>query len=84
MTSQLSDLKSQHITDEVKKVDDKVIKNSTDIFGFESRLKQKKDNLNDLEREASFFRGSYYYNQNFYFLFEQELIMIVTILICFL
>ena len=68
----------------LKKVDDKVIKNSTDIFGFESRLKQKKDNLNDLEREVSFFRGSYYYNQYFYFLFEQELIMIVTILICFL
>ena len=47
LTSQLNDLKSQHIADEVKKVDHKVSKNSTDIFGFESRLKQKEDTLND-------------------------------------
>ena len=72
MTSQLNDLKSQHIADEVKKVDDKFTKNSTDILGFESRLKQKEDNLDDLEREASFFRRSYYYNQNSYFLFESR------------
>ena len=54
LTSQLNDLKSQHIADEVKKVDDKVKKNITDILGFESRLKQKEDTLNDSEREASF------------------------------
>ena len=72
MTSQLNDLKSQHITDEVKKVDDKATKNSTDFLGFESRLNQKEDTLKDLEREASFFRGSYYYNQNSYFLFESR------------
>ena len=72
LTSQLNDLKSQHIAHEVKKVDDKVTKNSTDILGFESRLIQKEDTLNDLEREASFFRGSYYYNQNSYFLFESR------------
>ena len=41
LTSRLNDLKSQHIADEVKKVDDKTKKNSTDILGFESRLKQK-------------------------------------------
>ena len=39
LTSQLNDLKSQHIADEVKKIDDKVNKNITDILGFESRLK---------------------------------------------
>ena len=66
LTSQLNDLKSQHIADEVKKVDDKVSKNSTDILGFESRLKQKEDTLNDLEREASFFRGNYNFNQQSY------------------
>ena len=38
----------------LKKIDDKTKKNSTDILGFESRLKQKEDTLNDLEREASF------------------------------
>ena len=70
LASQLHDLKRRHIADEVKKVDDKVTKNNTDILGFESRLKQKEDTLNDLEREANFFRRSYYYNQNSYFQFE--------------
>ena len=50
-----------NIADEVKKVDDKVIKNTSDILGFKSRLKQKEDTLNDLEREARFFRGKHYY-----------------------
>ena len=72
MTSQLHYLKSQHIADKVKKIDDKTKKNSTDILGFDSRLKQKEDTLNDLEREASFNRGKYYYNQQFYFLFEPK------------
>ena len=61
LTSQLNDLKIQHIADEVKNVDEKVSKNSTDILGFESRLKQKEDLANDLEEEASFNRGNYYY-----------------------
>ena len=39
LTSQLNDLKSQYIADEIKKVDDKVKKNISDILGFESRLK---------------------------------------------
>ena len=56
----------------MKKVDDNVTKNSINISGIESRLKQKEDTLNDLEREASFFRGSHYYNQNSYFLFESR------------
>ena len=34
LTSQLNDLKSTHIADEVKKVDDKVKKNITDILSF--------------------------------------------------
>ena len=55
LASQLNDFKSQHIAGEVKKVDDKVTKNTTDILDFEARLKQKQDTLNDLEREASFF-----------------------------
>ena len=63
LTSHLNDLKSQHIADEVKKFDDKASKNSTDILGFESRLKQKEDTLNDLEREGSFSRGNYYYKK---------------------
>ena len=37
---------------------------------FESSLKQKEDTLNDLEREASFFRGNYYFNQQSYLIYE--------------
>ena len=73
LTSHLNDLKSQHIADKkVKEVDDKVCKNSTDILGFQSRLKQKENTLNDLEREASFNGGNYYYNQQPYLLFETK------------
>ena len=72
LTSQLNDLKSQHIADEVKKIDDKTKKNNSDILGFESRLNQKKDFTTELEREASFFGGNYYYNQQSYFLFEPK------------
>ena len=60
--SKLSELKTTHIPDEVKKVDDKVSKNSSDILGFESNLKQKEDTLDEVQREASFGRGFYYYN----------------------
>ena len=39
LTSRLNDLKSQHIATEVKTIDDKTKKNSSDILGLESRLK---------------------------------------------
>ena len=55
-----------------KKKDDKASKNSTDILGFESRLKQKEDTLNDLEREASFFTGNYCFNQQSYLIYEPK------------
>ena len=71
-TSKINDLKGQHIADEVKKVDDQVTKNSTDILDFESRLKQKEDTLNYLERKSSFSRGNYYFNQQSYFLSESK------------
>ena len=35
-------------------------------------MKQKEDTLNDLEREASFFRGNYYFNQQSYLLYEPK------------
>ena len=72
LTSRLNDLKTTHISDELKKVDDKVKRNSSDILSYESRLKQKEDLINDLERNASFFRGNYYYNQQIYLLFEPK------------
>ena len=72
LTNQLNDLKSQHIADEVKKVDDKVKKNITDIVTAKNYLLHSKSVLDDLEREASFNRGFYYYNQQSYFLFEPK------------
>ena len=61
LESKLSELRSQRIADEVKKVDDEVTKNSSDVLGFESRLRQKEDLTTELEREASFFKGKNYY-----------------------
>ena len=55
-----------------RQVQQKFSKNSTDIFSFESRLKEKEDTLNDLERDTSFNRGNYYYNQQSYYLFESR------------
>ena len=52
LDSKINDLKAQHIKDEVKKVDDKVTKNSSDILGFENRLKQKEDIIDEVQRVA--------------------------------
>ena len=70
MASQLNDLKSQHIADDVKKVDDKVKKNIANILNAKTSLEHNKSVIDDLEREASFSREFYYYNQQSYFLFE--------------
>ena len=72
MTIQLKDLKSQHIADEVKKVDDKIKKNIIDIATAKNSLLHNKSVLDDLEREANFNRGFYYYNQKSCFLFEPK------------
>ena len=50
LTSRLNDLKSQHIANEVKTIDDKTKKNASDILGFENRLKQKEHVVNENER----------------------------------
>ena len=63
MLCKLNDLKAQHIADEVKKVDDKTKKKASDILGFESRLKQKQDIVDEGQKENSFTRGFYHYLQ---------------------
>ena len=63
LTSRLNDLKSQHIATEVKTIDDKTKKNASNILGFESRLKQKEDTINENERGLSFNSGFFYYLQ---------------------
>ena len=43
LSSQLNDLKSQHIATEVTGIDNKTKKNASDIFALENKLKQKED-----------------------------------------
>ena len=50
LDSKLNDLKAQHIADEVKKVDDKTKKNTSDILRFDNRLKQKEDIADENQR----------------------------------
>ena len=57
LDSKLNDLKAQHIATEVKNIDDKTRKNASDILGFENRLKQKEDIVNENERVISFIRS---------------------------
>ena len=69
LTSRLNDLKSQHIATEVKTMDDKTKKNASDILGFESRLKQKEDIGDELQKEISFNRRFFYYLQQNYLVY---------------
>ena len=66
MTSRLNDLKIQHITTEVKTADDKTKKSASDILGFESRLKQKEDIVDEVQRENTLTCGRDYYLDKMY------------------
>ena len=70
LTSRLNDLKSQHIATEAKTIDNKTKKNGSDILGFESRLKQKEDIVDEVQKEISFNRGFFYYLQQNYLVYE--------------
>ena len=70
LTSKLNDLKAQHIANEVKAIDDKTKKNASDILGFENRLKQKEDIVDENQREIGFNRGFFYYLQQSYLVYE--------------
>ena len=61
LDSKLNDLKAQHISTEVKKIDDKTKKNASDILGFKNRLEQKEDTVNENERGISFNWGFVFY-----------------------
>ena len=63
LTSQLNDLKSQHIATEVTGIDNKTKKNASDILALENKLTQKADNINENEWELSIFRGFFFYLQ---------------------
>ena len=61
LTSRLNDLKFQHNANEVKTIYDKTKKNASDILGFESRLKQKEDVVDEVQRENVLTSGRNYY-----------------------
>ena len=70
LTSQLNDLKSQHIATEVTGIDNKTKKNASDILALESKLTQKEDTINENERELSFNRGFFFYMDRSYLIYD--------------
>ena len=70
LDSKLNDLKSQHIATEVKSIDDKTKKNASDILAFESRLKQKEDIIDEVQRDNALTNGRDYYRDEMYLLYE--------------
>ena len=70
LSSQLNDLKSQHIATEVTGIDNKTKKNASDILALENKLQQKEDTINENERERSTFRGFFFYLQQNHLVYE--------------
>ena len=70
LTSRLNYLKSQHIATEVKTIDDKTKKNSSDILALENKLQQKEHVINENEIGLSFNRGFFYYTDQSYLVYN--------------
>ena len=70
LSSQLNDLKSQHIATEVTGIDNKTKKNASDILALENKLTQKEDTINENERELSFSRGFFLYTDRSFLKYE--------------
>ena len=70
LSSQLNDLKSQHIPTEVTGIDNKTKKDASDILALEHKLTQKGDTINENERELSIFRGFFFYLQKNHLVYE--------------
>ena len=70
LSSQLNDLKSQHIATEVTSIDNKTKKNASDILPLENKLTQKGGTINENQRELSIFRGFLFYLQKNHLVYE--------------
>ena len=70
LTSQLNDLKRQHIATEVTVIDNKTKKNASDILALKNKLTQKEDTINENERGLSFNRGFFFYKDQSYLTYE--------------
>ena len=66
LSSQLSDLKSQHIATKVTGIDNKTKKNASEILAPENKLKQKEYIINENERGLSFNSGFFFYTDQSY------------------
>ena len=73
LSSQLNDLKSQHIATEVTSIDNKTKKDASDILTLENKLKQKEGTINENERGLSFNRGLLFYKDKSYLTYECKL-----------
>ena len=70
LSSQLNDLKSQHIATEVTGIDNKTKKNASDILALKNKLRQKEYIINESERGLSFNRGFFFYKDQSYLTYE--------------
>ena len=70
LTSQLNNLKSQHIAIEVTGIDNKTKKYASDILALENKLQQKEDTINENKIGFSIFRGFFYYLQQSNLVYE--------------
>ena len=73
LTSQLNDLKSQHIATEVTAIDNETKKDASDVLALESKLQQKEDTINENERGNSFARGLFFYMDHSYLVYDCKL-----------
>ena len=72
-SSQLNDLKSQHIATEVTGIDNNTKKNASEILALENKLNVNKDTINENERGLSFYRGFFFYKDQIYLTYEYKL-----------
>ena len=70
LSSQLNDLKSQHIATEVTGIDNKTKKNASNILALKNKLQQKEYIINENERGLSFNRGFFFYKDQSYLKYE--------------
>ena len=70
LTTQLNNLKSQHIATEVTGIDNKTKKDASDILVLENKLQQKEDTINENETGLGIFRGSFFYLQQNHLVYE--------------
>ena len=73
MTSQLNNLKSQHIAIEVTDIDNKTKKNANDILALKKELEKKEYDITENEIGISFNKGFFYYIQQNNLVYECKL-----------